>query len=171
MNIGLLAIDIQNLMVEEKPYAIEERLQLWRDSLAKARQAGVEVIHVRHRSEELVEVSPAWQIHESVAPLAGEVIIDKTYNSAFKETELQAYLDEQGIEQLIIMGMSTNFCIDTTIKVAYELGYQLAVIRDGTTTGFSGKVDLKGLIDQYETIWSWNFAQVDTLAHILERIK
>ncbi len=171
MNIGLLAIDIQNLMVEEKPYAIEERLQLWRDSLAKARQAGVEVIHVRHRSEELVEVSPAWQIHESVAPLAGEVIIDKTYNSAFKETELQAYLDEQGIEQLIIMGMSTNFCIDTTIKVAYELGYQLAVIRDGTTIGFSGKVDLKGLIDQYETIWSWNFAQVDTLAHILERIK
>lgn len=171
MNIGLLAIDIQNLTVEEKPYAIEERLQLWRDSLAEARQAGVEVIHVRHRSEELVEGSPAWQIHESVAPLAGEVIIDKTYNSAFKETELQAYLDEQGIEQLIIMGMSTNFCIDTTIKVAYELGYQLAVIRDGTTTGFSGKVDLKGLIDQYETIWSWNFAQVDTLAHILERIK
>ncbi len=171
MNIGLLAIDIQNLMVEEKPYAIEERLQLWRDSLAEARQAGVEVIHVRHRSEELVEGSPAWQIHESVAPLAGEVIIDKTYNSAFKETELQAYLDEQGIEQLIIMGMSTNFCIDTTIKVAYELGYQLAVIQDGTTTGFSGNVDLKGLIDQYETIWSWNFAQVDTLAHILERIK
>ncbi|MEY8701158.1 cysteine hydrolase family protein [Streptococcus ferus] len=171
MNIGLLAIDIQNLTVEEKPYAIEERLQLWRDSLAEARQAGVEVIHVRHRSEELVEGSLAWQIHESVAPLAGEVIIDKTYNSAFKETELQAYLDEQGIEQLIIMGMSTNFCIDTTIKVAYELGYQLAVIRDGTTTGFSGKVDLKGLIDQYETIWSWNFAQVDTLAHILERIK
>ncbi|WP_373808957.1 cysteine hydrolase family protein [Streptococcus ferus] len=171
MNIGLLAIDIQNLMVEEKPYAIEERLQLWRDSLAKARQAGVEVIHVRHRSEELVEGSPAWQIHESVAPLAGEVIIDKTYNSAFKETELQAYLDEQEVEQLIIMGMSTDFCIDTTIKVAYELGYQLAVIRDGTTTGFSGKVDLKGLIDQYETIWSWNFAQVDTLAHILERIK
>ena len=35
MNIGLLAIDIQNLMVEEKPYAIEERLQLWRDSLAE----------------------------------------------------------------------------------------------------------------------------------------
>lgn len=171
MNIALLAIDIQNLMVEEKPYAIEERLQLWRDSLAEARQAGVEVIHVRHRSEELVEGSPVWQIHESVAPLAGEVIIDKTYNSAFKETELQAYLDEQGIEQLIIMGMSTNFCIDTTIKVAYELGYQLAVIQDGTTTGFSGKVDLKGLIDQYETIWSWNFAQVDTLAHILERIK
>ena len=90
MNIGLLAIDIQNLMVEEKPYAIEERLQLWRDSLAEARQVGVEVIHVRHRSEELVEGSPAWQIHESVAPLAGEVIIDKTYDSAFKETELQA---------------------------------------------------------------------------------
>ena len=171
MKTALLAIDIQNFVVEEKPYAIEERLQLWQESLAICRSQNIEVIYVRHRNEELVEGSPAWQIHESVAPLAGEVIIDKTYNSAFKETELQAYLDEQGIEQLIIMGMSTNFCIDTTIKVAYELGYQLAVIQDGTTTGFSGKVDLKGLIDQYETIWSWNFAQVDTLTHILERIK
>ncbi|WP_153057051.1 isochorismatase family protein, partial [Streptococcus suis] len=78
-----------------------------------------------------------------------------------------AYLQEKGIEQLIIMGMATNFCIDTTIKVAFELGYKVAVIRDGTTTGYSGKLDAEDLIDHYQNIWSWNFAQVDRLENII----
>lgn len=167
MKSALLVIDIQNLLVKEKPYAIEERLALWQDSLAQARQAGVEVIHVRHHDQELVKGTADWEIHSTVAPLASEKIFDKTFNSAFKETGLHAYLQEKGIEQLIIMGMATNFCIDTTIKVAFELGYKVAVIRDGTTTGYSGKLDVKDLIDHYQNIWSWNFAQVDKLENII----
>ncbi|HFI0235553.1 TPA: cysteine hydrolase family protein [Streptococcus suis] len=167
MKSALLVIDIQNLLVEEKPYAIEERLSLWQDSITKARQAGLEVIHVRHHDQELVKGTADWEIHSTVAPLASEKIFDKTFNSAFKETGLHTYLQEKGIEQLIIMGMATNFCIDTTIKVAVELGYKVAVIQDGTTTGYSGKLDAKDLIDHYQNIWSWNFAQVDTLENII----
>ena len=167
MKTALLAIDIQNLLVEEKPYGIEERLALWQDSLAQARHAGIEVIYVRHNDEEFVTGSSGWEIHPAVAPLVGEKIFDKRYNSAFKDTDLQAYLEEQGIERLIIMGMSTNFCIDTTIKVAFELGYTLAVVEDGTTTPYTADLPAKELIDQYETIWSWSFAQVDTLENIL----
>ncbi|WP_074412735.1 isochorismatase family protein, partial [Streptococcus suis] len=115
MKTALLVIDIQNLLVEEKPYAIAERLTLWQDSLAQARQAGLEVIHVRHHDQELVKGTADWEIHSIVAPLASEKIFDKTFNSPFKETGLHAYLQEKGIEQLIIMGMATNFCIDTTI--------------------------------------------------------
>ena len=167
MKSALLVIDIQNLLVVEKPYAIEERLALWQDSITKARQAGLEIIHVRHHDQELVKGTVDWEIHSIVAPLASEKIFDKTFNSAFKETGLHAYLQEMGIEQLIIMGMATNFCIDTTIKVAFELGYKVAVIQDGTTTGYSGKLDEKDLIDHYQNIWSWNFAQVDRLENII----
>ena len=167
MKSALLVIDIQNLLVKEKPYAIEERLALWQDSLAQARQAGLEVIHVRHHDQELVKGTADWEIHSTVAPLANEKIFDKTFNSAFKETGLHAYLQEKGIEQLIIMGMATNFCIDTTIKVAFELGYTVAVIKDGTTTTYTADLPANDLIGQYETIWSWNFAQVDTLENII----
>lgn len=167
MKSALLVIDIQNLLVEEKPYAIEERLALWQDSLTKARQAGIEIIYVRQNDEELVKGTADWEIHSIVAPLASEKIFDKTFNSAFKETGLHAYLQEKGMEQLIIMGMATNFCIDTTIKVAYELGYKVAVLQDGTTTGYSGKLDAKDLINHYQNIWSWNFAQVDKLENII----
>ncbi len=55
MKSALLVIDIQNLLVKEKPYVIEERLALWQDSITKARQAGLEVIHVRHHDQELVK--------------------------------------------------------------------------------------------------------------------
>ncbi|MBY5005825.1 cysteine hydrolase [Streptococcus suis] len=167
MKSALLVIDIQNLLVEEKTYAIEERLALWQDSLAQARQAGLEVIHVRHHDQELVKGTADWEIHSTVAPLASEKIFDKTFNSAFKETGLHAYLQEKGIEQLIIMGMATNFCVDTTVKVAFEYGYQLAIIKDGTTTGFTGNLSPKDLIDQYQMIWDGRFAQVDTLENIL----
>ncbi|HEL9645193.1 TPA: cysteine hydrolase [Streptococcus suis] len=167
MKSALLVIDIQNLLVKEKPYAIEERLALWQDSLAQARQAGLEVIHVRHHDQELVKGTADWEIHSIVAPLASEKIFDKTFNSAFKETGLHAYLQEKGIEQLIIMGMATNFCVDTTVKVAFEYGYQLAIIKDGTTTGFTGNLSPKDLIDQYQMIWDGRFAQVDTLENIL----
>ncbi|HEM4963379.1 TPA: cysteine hydrolase [Streptococcus suis] len=167
MKSALLVIDIQNLPVEDQPYAIAERLRLWQNSLAQARQAGIEVIHVRHHDQELVKGTADWEIHPFVAPLENEMIFDKTFNSAFKETGLHAYLQEKEIEQLIIMGMATNFCIDTTIKVVFELGYKVAVIQDGTTTGYSGKLDAKDLIDHYQNIWSWNFAQVDKLENII----
>ncbi len=98
MKSALLVIDIQNLLVKEKPYVIEERLALWQDSITKARQAGLEVIHVRHHDQELVKGTADWEIHSLVAPLANEKIFDKTFNSAFKETGLHAYLQEKGIE-------------------------------------------------------------------------
>ncbi|NQP31962.1 cysteine hydrolase [Streptococcus suis] len=167
MKSALLVIDIQNLVVEGKPFAIEERLQLWQDSLALVRQSGIEVIYIRHHDQELVKDTPDWEIHPLVAPLENEMIFDKTFNSAFKETGLHSYLQKQKINKLIIMGLATNFCVDTTVKVAFEYGYQLAIIKDGTTTGYTGKMDAKDLIDHYQNIWSWNFAQVDTLENIL----
>lgn len=84
--------------MEGKPYGIENRLRLWQDSLAQARQAGIEVIHVRHHDQELVKGIADWEIHSTVAPLASEKVFDKTFNSAFKETGLHAYLQEKGIE-------------------------------------------------------------------------
>lgn len=65
------------------------------------------------------------------------------------------------------MGMATNLYVDTTVKVAFEYGYQLAIIKDGTTTGFTGNLSPKNLIDQYQMIWDGRFAQVDTLENII----
>lgn len=97
--------------------------------------------------------------------------ISKSYNSAFKNTELKAYLDEQGIEALIIAGMRTEYCVDTTIKVAFECGYAIFVIENGTTTFEADDIEAKTLIEHYENIWADGFAEVDFLEELIKEEK
>lgn len=62
MQSALFVIDIQNLVVEGKPYAIEERLQLWQNSLVLVRQSGIEVIYIRHHDQKLVKGTPVGKL-------------------------------------------------------------------------------------------------------------
>ena len=128
----------------------------------------IEVIYVRHNDDELLTGSRDWELYEAIAPEDDEKIFDKHYNSVFKGTHLQAYLDSQAIERLIIIGMATNYCIDTIIKVAFELGYNVTVIKGGTAIFDDMKITAEQLVDYYENIWNGRFAQVVELENMLK---
>lgn len=168
MKRALLVIDIQTLLVEANPFAIAECLKVWQEAIAVCREKGIEVIYIRHNDEELITGSRGWAIDKAVAPQAGEKIFDKPYNSAFKETGLQAYLDSQEIEHVIMMGMATNYCVDTTVKVAFELGYHVSVIENATTTFDEEDMAADQLVKHYKSIWNGRFAQVADLETILK---
>ena len=168
MGIALLVIDIQTALIEAKPYAVDNCLFVWQKTITTCREKNIEVIYVRHNDDELLTGSHGWEIYGAIAPEDGEKIFDKHYNSAFKGTHLQAYLDSQAIERLIIIGMATNYCIDTTIKVAFELGYNVTVIKGGTTTFDDMKITAEQLVDYYENIWNGRFAQVVELENMLK---
>lgn len=167
MKTALLVIDVQNLLVESKPHAIDACMALWKATIATCRKEGLEIIYVRHNDDEFVTGTAGWEIAEAIAPQTGDKVFDKHFNSAFKDTNLQAYLDGKGIGRLILVGMSTNYCIDTTVKVAFELGYEVAVVEHGTTTFADPDIPADVLIDYHETIWDGRFAQVDDLETIL----
>ncbi|MGT2959841.1 cysteine hydrolase family protein [Streptococcus caballi] len=168
MKRALLVIDIQTLLVEAKPFVIAECLKVWQEAITGCREKGIEVIYIRHNDEELITGSRGWAIDKAVAPQAGEKIFDKHYNSAFKETGLQAYLDSQEIEHVIMMGMATNYCVDTTVKVAFELGYHVSVIENATTTFDEEDMAADQLVKHYKSIWNGRFAQVADLETILK---
>lgn len=128
----------------------------------------IEVIYVRHNDDELLTGSHGWEIYEAIAPEVDEKIFDKHYNSAFKETHLQTYLDSQAFSHLVIIGMATDYCIDTTVKVAFELGYQVTIPKNGTTTFDSDFLTAKQLQKHYEAIWHNRFAKVKTIEEILK---
>jgi len=155
MKTALLVIDIQTALIEAKPYAVDNCLSVWQKAIATCREKNIEVIYVRHNDD-------------AIAPEADEKIFDKHYNSAFKETHLQTYLDSQAIERLIIIGMATNYCIDTTVKVAFEFGYNLAVVKNGTTTFAEREITAEQLMQHYENTWNGRFAQVADLEEILK---
>ena len=90
----------------------------------------------------------------------------KKYNSIFKETGLKEYLDKQGIEKLVLCGMQTEYCVDTSVKVAFEYGYQL-IIPEGTCTTFDGNdIPAETINEFYEDIWEGRFADVLDYKHI-----
>ena len=74
------------------------------------------------------------QINENVKPLPGEVIIKKHTPNSFKNTELLDTLKVKGIDQLVICGMMTHMCIDSTARAAFEFGYRCIVAQDACAT-------------------------------------
>ena len=168
MKTALLVIDMQTALIEAKPYAVDKCLFIWQKVIATCREKNIEVIYVRHNDGELMIGSRGWEIYGGIAPETGEKVVDKRYNSAFKETYLQSYLTNHNIEHLIIVGMATNYCVDTTIKVAFEFGYDLSVVKNGTTTFDDRKIAAEQLIQHYENIWDRRFAQVADLEEILK---
>jgi len=124
----LLVVDVQAGMVEAGPWEWGRVQANIAALIAACRRNGVEVVYVQHDGEpgDLEEPgTPGWEIHRSMAPAPGERVVRKRFNSAFRGTDLRAYLDERRIETLIIVGLQTEYCVDTTIRVAFEFGYRL----------------------------------------------
>ena len=134
---AVLIVDVQKALVEAHPYREEEFLQELENLADSARKAGTEIIYVRHdggAGDKLESGTEGWKIHEAVEPKTGERIFDKSFNSAFLETDLEEYLKEKQITDLILMGMQTEYCIDATCKAAFELGYGVVIPTGATTT-------------------------------------
>lgn len=137
-NTALLIIDAQVDMFEPNPvYGSEQVLTTLESVLAQARQANLPVIFVQHNEapgEPLEPETSGWYIHPALAPADGERVVQKTTPNSFYQTLLQQKLDELGSTHLIIAGMQTECCIDTTTRAAKSLGYDVTLVADGHST-------------------------------------
>jgi len=150
MTQALLLIDIQNdyfpgraMEVAGSSAAAAQAAKL----LQAFRQRTLPVIHIQHVS---VRASATFflpdttgvQIHQSVAPQDGEALFQKHYPNSFRETPLLAHLREHHISQLVIAGMMTHMCIDSTTRAAADHGFPCLLAQDACATralSFGGK--------------------------------
>lgn len=137
MTTALLVIDLQQDLVEEG-YRIETVLATVTALLQRARQADVPVIYLRHEEGEgrgpLVPGTAAWQIHAAVAPQEGEIVLDKRASDSFYNTRLDDVLRQRGVTRVVVTGMVTEQCVDTTVRSAQSHGYDVTLVADGHTT-------------------------------------
>ncbi len=74
------------------------------------------------------------EIHKSAAPAGGEAVFQKNYPNSFRETPLLEHLRDRQISQLVIAGMMTHMCIDSTTRAAADLGFQCVLAHDACAT-------------------------------------
>ncbi|WP_207424857.1 cysteine hydrolase family protein [Desertivirga brevis] len=106
-------------------------LMLWRDS-------NLPIFHIKHCSLNptslLHESNEANEFKEIIKPIEGEKIIKKSVNSAFINTDLKDLLDREKITQLVIVGLTTDHCVSTTVRMAGNYGYETFLVSDATAT-------------------------------------
>ena len=82
----------------------------------------------------IVHGSEAWKLNKELKPNSSDLIIDKNRYSAFQGTDLDDWLRKNGVEDLIISGVMTNLCCETTARDAFGHDYRVFFVADATAT-------------------------------------
>lgn len=139
-NSALLIIDVQQGLDDPKwgrrnnPDAesnIARLISLWRKEKRP-------VIHVQHCSTEpdspLRPELSGCRFKPEADPIQGEPVFQKNVNSAFIGTDLESYLRDNDLEHLVIVGLTTDHCVSTTVRMAGNLGFSVLLVSDATAT-------------------------------------
>ena len=130
--------------------------------LAAWRRTGRPVIHVQHLSREAESPyrpgQPGCDFKDEVRPQAGALVIQKSTNNAFIDTGLGPYLEDKDIRTLVVAGVATNNCVEATVRMAGNLGYETFLAADATAT--ADRTDLAGRVWRAEEIQALTLANL-----------
>lgn len=175
-NSVLLVVDVQTALIKEHPYNEKKVIGNIKKLISIARDSNKEVLYVRHDDgigEELEYGTDGWQIYNEIAPNKDERVFEKKYNSAFFKTGLKEYLESKKIDTIILTGLQTEYCIDATLKSAFDNGYSVIIPEQTNTTFDNEYLSGEKLYKFYNyKIWNNRFAKVlsvDEVSKILFR--
>ncbi len=142
MKQGLILVDVQNdyfpggsMELVDMEMAASNCKRL----LDHFRTRQLPLFHIKHIANRkgatfFVPDTPGCEINESVRPLENETVVIKHFPNSFRETDLNAALEDKGVEGLVICGAMSHMCIDTTTRAAFDLGYRCHVVSDACAT-------------------------------------
>jgi len=157
MKKALLIIDVQNAMiaVDNPVYQAKEKIHNIQSLISKARTKNIPIIYVQHNEpgSEFENGSLTWEIYNGIKPQKSDTIIQKTESDSFYNTSLKEVLELNLIDQLVIVGMQTEYCVNATSTRAVELGYDVTLVKDAHSTWNSDNQSAIDIIDLHHSKW------------------
>ena len=172
----LLVVDVQKGCFNQRLYAFERVRENIRSLIGVARENNVEVVYVQHDDgpgTDLDKSTDSYEIYEDFAPRDGEKRFEKNVNSAVHPmTGLTEYLKSKGEKDIMTIGVSTDYCMDATVKSGFEKGFNIIVPAYTNSTYDNPYFDRETAYKYYnEFMWGRRYAKIVTLDEAIELLK
>jgi nicotinamidase-related amidase len=167
---ALLIIDMQIGMFNgpEKPYQGARVLENINHLIAKARAAGAPIFAVRHTGPQGSPIAPGSPLSQLLPDLDIDLqcdgVFDKTRPNCFVKTDLAKWLRDADVQELVIAGMKTDYCIDTTCRAAADLGFRPVLVADAHSTTDSDILSAQMVIAHHNRILNGPFVKLEQTA-------
>ena len=190
---ALLNVDMQNLFVEDSPVAAPGGLEVLKQVnrlIEVCRIAGVQVIHTSHVlrddhsnvgimaeivppiSLEMIKKSaPSAALHSGLNVNDEDILLDKPRFGSFQSTDLEMVLRTRGIDTVIITGIATNLCCETTAREANARDFRVFFLSDATATFPIGDVSAEEIQKITCATLGFAFAQVLSSAEMIAKLE
>lgn len=135
MGTALLVIDMQNGVCTDGIYKLKQTVENINNRIKYFRDHKFPIIFIQHIDQALRPDSYDWKIMSQINYFKDkDITIQKTHADAFYKTDLKKELDRLRIDKLEITGAQTEYCVDTSIRVAHNFGYEIVMYKGATTT-------------------------------------
>ncbi|CQJ62128.1 isochorismatase family protein [Yersinia rohdei] len=146
----VIVVDMQNGVFATPRFDREGRVARINQLIDHASQ----VIFIQHIEDEMTEGSELWQLLAELHQPEHAISVNKTACDSFYRTSLDEVLAQLGATHLTLCGCATDYCVDTTAKIAASKGYALTIAADAHTTANRRHVTAEQLIAQHNEVWA-----------------
>ena len=176
-NTALLVIDIQDsFKIDPARWAsrnnprFEENVT---ELIRTFRDASLPVIWVLHNDSDpgFRPGDPEVRLMDFLDRRENEPLITKNTRNAFTSTDLQSRLDALGVRKVVVSGISTEQCCETTTRVAADLGYDVDFVTEATATFPIGSLSTDAIVERTEAVLEGRFARIATVAALTAEIE
>ncbi|HVG23202.1 MAG TPA: isochorismatase family protein [Thermoanaerobaculia bacterium] len=130
--------------------------------IATFREAGEPIVFVLHTDPDpgFRRADPELRLMSFLDRREGDPLLVKTTRNAFTSTDLESRLDAMGVERVVVCGISTEQCCETTTRVAADLGYEVDFVTEATLTFPIAGMTTEALIERTEAVLRGRFARI-----------
>lgn len=159
MPTALLVIDMQRgaLAGSRPPHDVDGLVNRINSLATRVRAAQGHVVYVQHEGpagDPFHPDAPGWRLLAGLTPASDDVFTRKTACDAFLNTSLDDVLKHHDIDQVIVTGWATDFCVDTTVRSTLARGYRTIVPADGHTAADRPHLTAQKIIEHHNFVWS-----------------